>query len=177
MGSVTVRFDGLYTHWKRLYIPHMGKNLISMWDLERKGFAGILGEGVMKILKGVLRAFKATRINGIYIMHVEVMGGINSSIVDTNYTKKWQNRLAYISVKELKFLNDKDMFGKDQVFDMPFCDHCVLGKYHRMSFTSSTHKTFRVLEYIYSGLWVWEAITFGGNKCFLSITDDFSWCA
>lgn len=81
----------------------------------------------MKIFKGALKACKAIRRNSIYITHAEVMGGLNFSITDTDHTKKWHNRLAHVSVKGLKLLNDKVVFGKVQVFDMSFCDHCVLG--------------------------------------------------
>lgn len=55
----------------------------------------------MKIFKGALRAFKAPRRNGIYIMHVEVLDSLNFIIVDTDHTQKWHNMLAHVSVKGL----------------------------------------------------------------------------
>lgn len=105
------------------------------------------------------------------------MGGLNSTITDSNNTQKWHDRLANVSIKAPKYLNDKGMLGKDHISNMPFRDHRVLGKHHKMSFSSSAYKTFKVLEYIYTNLWGPESNpTFGGNKYFLFIIDDFSKC-
>ncbi|KAL2487396.1 Uncharacterized protein Adt_32152 [Abeliophyllum distichum] len=118
ISDVTVRFDSGFVHTLKgvRYIPHMGRNLISAGELEKIGFVGVLGNGMLKMTKGALRAFKAVRRNGIYIVRAEVVDGLNSTIasIDTDHTQKWHNRLAHVSVKGLKFLNDKGVFGKDQ---------------------------------------------------------------
>lgn len=64
-----------------------------------------------------------------------------------------------MNVKELKFLNDKGVFGKDQVSNMSFCDHGVLDKHRGMSFAYRAHKTSRVLEYIHTYSWGPKAIS------------------
>ncbi|KAL2512601.1 Uncharacterized protein Adt_18201 [Abeliophyllum distichum] len=124
VGNVTVKFDSGFVHTLRKvrYVLHMGRNLISVGELESTGFMGRLGNGMIRMCKGALRAFKATRRNGIYITNAEVMSGLNSTIssFDTKHTQKWHNRLTHISVKGLKFLNDKGVFGKDQVRCMMF---------------------------------------------------------
>ena len=68
------------------------------------------------------------RRNGIHISTVEVMDGSGSYVtsINTDDIHKWHNRLAHVSVKWIKFLNNKDVFGKNCLFDIPFCDHCVL---------------------------------------------------
>ena len=93
----------------------MGRNLISIGELEKIGFTGGVGGGMIKMFKGALRAFKGVRKNGIYITYVEVISGTTPTIasVDTDHTQKWHNRLAHVSVKGLKFLNDKGVLGKD----------------------------------------------------------------
>ena len=71
-------------------------------------------------------------------------------------------------------LSDKGAFGKDFVSNIPFYDHCVLGKHHRLSFSSNVHRASRALEYIHSDLWGPASNpTSGGNRYFLSIIDDF----
>lgn len=55
----------------------MGRNLIFLGELECIGFMGALGDKVLKMFNGALRAFKVTRNNGIYIMHAKVMGDLN----------------------------------------------------------------------------------------------------
>lgn len=55
---------------------------------------------MIKMFKGTLRAFKAIKKNDIYITHVEVVGGLSLTIdsIDTNNTRKKNNRLSHISV-------------------------------------------------------------------------------
>lgn len=85
------------------------------------------------------------------------------------------NRLAHNSVKRLKFVNDRGVFGKDQISDVQFCNHHILGKHCGISFSFGKHKSSKVLEYIHTGLLGSKSNpTFGGNKYFLSIIDDFS---
>lgn len=55
---------------------------------------------------------------------------------------------------------------------MLFCDHFVLGKHCRMSFACSTHMTSRVFHTDLCGSR--SNPTFGNNKYFLSIIDNFS---
>lgn len=129
----------------------MGRNLISVGDLERTVFTGALSDRVIKMFNA-LRAFKATRNNGIYIMLAEVMGDLDFTITNIDDTKKRHNRLAHVSGKGLKFLNDTGVFGKDQVSNMLFYDYCVLDKHYRISFAYITYKTPRVSEYIHTNL-------------------------
>ena len=79
-----------------------------------------------------------------------------------------------MSVKGLKFLNDKGFFSKDCVSNIPFYDHYVLGKYCKLSFSSSVQKATRVLEYIHLDLWgLASSPISSGNRYFLSTTNDF----
>ncbi|KAL2526103.1 Uncharacterized protein Adt_11157 [Abeliophyllum distichum] len=118
VGNVIVKFDSGFVHTLKevRYVPYMGRNLISIGELESTSFMGRLGNGMIRMCKGALRAFKATRRKGIYFTHAKVMSGLNSTIssIDIDHTQKWHNRLAQVSVKGLKFLNDKSVFDKDQ---------------------------------------------------------------
>lgn len=107
VGSMTIKFDNNFVHTLRevRQIPLISKNIISMGELKCTCFR------VLEMYKGILRAFKATRKNDIYITHVEVIGGLNSTITNTDHTQKW-----YYS---------KDVFVKDMVSNIPFYDRCV----------------------------------------------------
>jgi transposase InsO family protein len=80
-----------------------------------------------------------------------------------------------VSEKGLHILNKRGAFGKDVISKVPFCEHCTLGKQHRLHFNSGQHRTASILEYIHSDLWGPSSTTTqGGNKYFLSLIDDFS---
>ncbi|KAL2491142.1 CCHC-type domain-containing protein [Abeliophyllum distichum] len=157
IGDVTLKFDTgfVYTLNDVRFIPELSRNLISVGQLERIGFTGKIGNGMLKLMKGALVTCKGTRRNEIYLTTGEVIRGLDSSISSTkiDYTHKWHNRLAHVSIKGLKLLNDKNIFGKDCVSDLSFCDHCVLGKHHKLPFSTGVHKTNGILDYVHSDLW------------------------
>lgn len=80
-----------------------------------------------------------------------------------------------MGIKGIKLLNEKCAFGKDYVSDLSFYDHCVLGKHHKTTFSTSVHNTRTMLEYVHSDLWGSSSTpTLGGNRYFLSIIDDYT---
>lgn len=69
-------------------------------------------------------------------------------------------------------LSKQGLLGNDKISDLEFCEQCILGKQHRLSFKSSTHKVEN-LEYLHSNLWGASRVpTHGQNKYFLLIVDD-----
>ena len=130
-------------------------NLLSVGELKKNGFAGKIENIMLKMIKGAMVVCKGVMRSGICVFTPEVMSGLGSHVasINTYVTLNWHNRLAHINVKGLKLLNDKRAFGKDYVSGIPFCDHCVLEKHHKLSFLSNVLRSTRVLEYIYSDQW------------------------
>ncbi|XP_022899023.1 uncharacterized protein LOC111412360 [Olea europaea var. sylvestris] len=129
------------------------------------------------MIKGALVSIKGIKKNDIYITTGEVIRDMNSSIssLKIDHTHTWHNRLAHVGVKGLKLLNKKGAFGNDCVSDLPFCDHCVLGKHHKTSFSTSVNRAKGMLEYVHSDLWGPASNpTSGGNRYFPSIIDDYT---
>ena len=80
-----------------------------------------------------------------------------------------------MSQKRLQILSQQGFLGKAPVTTLDFCQMCVLGKQHRMSFLKGTHNVKACLEYTHADLWGPAKVnTFGENRYFLSIIDDFS---
>ena len=95
--------------------------------------------------------------------------------VSTNKTMLWHKRLAHISQKEIYYLGKQKVFGNDLVTQLEFCENCILGKQHRLSFNLSTHKPKNILDYVHADLWGPAKVqTQGGNRYFMSIVDDCS---
>ena len=63
----------------------------------------------------------------------------------------------------------------DNINKIDFCQYCILGKQHRLAFKVSIHKSKDVLEYVHLDLWGPTRVsTYGGNRYFLSLIDDYS---
>ncbi|GJT99994.1 retrotransposon protein, putative, ty1-copia subclass [Tanacetum coccineum] len=50
-------------------------------------------------------------------------------------------------------LEKERLFGKKSVGKLSFCENCVMGKLHRVSFGVGRHTTHGVIDYVHSDLW------------------------
>jgi hypothetical protein len=67
------------------------------------------------------------------------------------------NNLPYVSDPSLDFV----------------CDACQLGKSHQLHYPRSTSVSTSPLELIFSDVWGPACNSIGGNKYYVSFTDDF----
>ncbi|KZV34961.1 hypothetical protein F511_04935 [Dorcoceras hygrometricum] len=134
----------------------------------------------MKILKGSLVLFKADRLNNLYVCNANpICDKICVNSIKSDMTNLWHNRLGHMSSKGLETLHKQGCFGNDKLSCMPFCESCVYGKQHRVSFPTAPNPKVTVcstvLEYVHADVWgPASEPTQGGNRYFLSIIDDFS---
>ena len=88
-----------------------------------------------------------------------------------------------MSQKGLKLLKNSDILSElDFKNELSFCETCVMGKQHRVSFPTPVTENVSqaVLEYLHMDVWGPASVTtHSGSVYFLSIVDDFSrkvWC-
>ena len=92
----------------------------------------------------------------------------------TNKSQKWHMRFGHLSEKGLQELVKQGLVDCDQA-KLEFCKDCIYGKQHIVKFHLSKYKSKGTLEYIHSDLWGQAiALSYGGNKFFLTFIDDFS---
>ena len=107
----------------------------------------------------------------------EVVSGSALFSVDDEsmQTKLWHLKLAHLGERNLKELYSQKAFGEDKFQPLEFCEHCVLGKAHRVRFSTGEHKKKGTLDYIHLDLWgPAQTATRGGARYFLSLIDDYS---
>ena len=99
----------------------------------------------------------------------------SSSINDPEFTHLWHMRLGHMSEKGLKVLSSKGLLGDQGIEKLEFCEHCIFGKQKHVSFSSATHRTNGVLDYIHSDLWgPSRAPSFTGKRYMMTLIDDHS---
>ena len=179
VGDIAIRiYDGAVTQLRNVrYVPNLKKNLISLGSLEDEGYTFKSGNKILKIMKGSLIVMKGPKRNGLYYLEGRTEIPFDSSLlaVSKDKTELWHNRMGHIGFKGLKSLSNQKLLGKDDIETMEFCETCVLGKSHKVSFEASSHRTSRPLDYVHADLWGPEKhSTFGGSKYFLSLVDDYS---
>lgn len=75
----------------------------------------------------------------------------------------------------MQVLSKQRVIGGDNIGELLFCEHCVYGKMHTVTFTIGRHCTKRILDYDHSGLLGPTKITsHGGIKYIFTFLDDSS---
>ena len=58
-------------------------------------------------------------------------------------------RLGHVSERGLVELAKQGLLGKEKLDKLEFCEHCILGKQHRVKFGSDMHSSSRPFEYVH----------------------------
>jgi len=160
------------------YIPELKRNLISLGTLESLGCKYSAEGGVLKVSKGSLVLLKANRIGSLYVLQGTVVTGsvvVSSSMAENDVTKLWHMRLGHMSEKGMHLLSKQGYLGKHVIGKLEFCKHCAFGKQKKVSFSTATHNTKGILDYIHSNLWGPSKVpSYGGRRYMMTIIDDFS---
>ncbi|GAV82844.1 LOW QUALITY PROTEIN: gag_pre-integrs domain-containing protein, partial [Cephalotus follicularis] len=112
-------------------------------------------DGVLKISKGAILFMKGLKVGSLYKLQGSTVIGsvtVSSSVSDSDGTKLWHMRLGRISERGMHNLSKRGLLGVTTK-KLDFCEHCIYGKYKRVSFSTTIHKTKGILDYIYSDLW------------------------
>ena len=103
------------------------------------------------------------------------VGTAGSKKNQTEYTRLWHMRLGHMSEKGLNLLGKKGLLKYMKKPCMEFCEHCVYGKAHRVSFSTSNHKSRGILDYVHTDVWgPAKVASKGGSRYFVSFVDDYS---
>nr|GEX06935.1 copia LTR rider [Tanacetum cinerariifolium] len=134
--------------------------------------------GKIKVINGSRVVLSGTRRdNCVYSLDGHAVAGeLNASIEEKDsLAHVWHKRLGHTSEAGLQVLEKQGLFGKKSLGKLDFCENCVLGKSHRVSFSVGRHTTQGVIDYVHSDLWGPSQVeSLGGKRYFLSIIDDYS---
>ncbi|GJW07978.1 retrovirus-related pol polyprotein from transposon TNT 1-94 [Tanacetum coccineum] len=87
----------------------------------------------------------------------------------------WHMRLGHMSKKGIVILSKQELLDNHKVANLEFCEHYVIRKQNRVSFSKAIHQTKATLDYLYVDCWGPSRVpSLGGAQYFLSIIDDFS---
>ena len=74
----------------------------------------------------------------------------------------------------MKVLTEKNLLPSLTKVSLPFCEHCITSKQHRLQFNTSNSRSKTVLELVHSDVWQAPVSSLGGAKYFVSFIDDYS---
>lgn len=124
----------------------LGKTLISLGILEDEACKFKSHVGTLRICKRSPMVMKSLKRNRLYILQGKALDS-NDSALSSVYEDRldlWHNKV--------KCLSDQKLLGKDSVTPLSFCETCVLGKTHMVSFGKCKHRIKRPLDHIHTDL-------------------------
>lgn len=81
-----------------------------------------------------------------------VKGEANSAESKMDETGLWHNRLGHMSIKVMRCLVKCGFLQGIDIGEKETCEHCVLGKFHKISFKTGKHSSEEPLAYVHSDL-------------------------
>jgi transposase InsO family protein len=181
IGTIKLKmYDGLIrTITGVRHVKDLKKNLLSVGQFDSLGCKIRTDNGIMKIVKGALVVLKARKtVANMFVLMGETHHRAEASIASASpaeeKTMMWHQKLGHMSEKGLKVLSDQKLLPGLTKVTLPFCEHCVTSKQHRLKFGTSTTKSKCILDLIHSDVWQAPVVSLGGARYFVSFIDDFS---
>jgi len=102
----------------------------------------------------------------MFVLMGETHHGTEASIASASpaeeKTMMWHQKLGHMSEKGLKVLSDQKLLHWLTKVTLPFCEHCVTSKQHRLKFGTSATKSKYILDLIHSYVWQAPVVSLGG---------------
>nr|KYP42748.1 Retrovirus-related Pol polyprotein from transposon TNT 1-94 [Cajanus cajan] len=160
------------------HVKGLKKNLLSIGQLDDLKCKIHVEGGILKVVKGNLVVMKAEKItSNLYLLLGETLQEADASVAAISQeeaTMMWHRRLGHMSERGLKILAERNLLSGLKMVTLPFCEHCVTSKQHRLQFAKVTTRSKHILDLIHSDVWESPEISMGGAKYFVSFIDDYS---
>lgn len=161
-----------------LYVPNLNKNLFSEGVIAKKGMKIVKENIYADIFKDNIVIASATcKENNLYHMQFRTVTIQEANVTKIENLRRWHERLGHLNVKSIKEMVSKDLVKGIELSDVDkfFCESCMYGKQHRLTFPPSKHTKAKLGELIYSDLCGPMSMpSVQGAKYFISFKDDLS---
>ncbi|MCH81754.1 retrovirus-related pol polyprotein from transposon tnt 1-94, partial [Trifolium medium] len=162
------------------YIPGLKTNLLSIGQIQQKNVTIIFKNDTCKIFHGEKGLLFATHMsaNRMYVVNAALVIPKCLKVSKRDWSQLWHNRYAHLSIKWLNILAKKDMVkGLPPLEEIDEkCVDCLTGKQHREAIPKQAMwRASEKLELVHSDICgPINPKSNGGNRYFITFTDDFS---
>ncbi|KAH9681068.1 hypothetical protein KPL71_026802 [Citrus sinensis] len=172
MFNGTIRTIGEVRH-----VNSLKKNLLSLGQIDNHECKTHVENGIMKIVKGALVLMKAEKIGAnLFMLKGETLQEADACVAsnEEEATIMWHLKLGHMSEQGLKILSERKLLPGLKSVSLPFCEHCVTSKQHRLKFSRSIARSKCILDLIHSDVWESPDISIGRAKYMVTFIDDYS---
>ncbi|GJU04571.1 retrovirus-related pol polyprotein from transposon TNT 1-94 [Tanacetum coccineum] len=181
IGSIMVKMhDGTIRTIRDVrHVEGLKKNLLSLGQLDDLGCKVEIQNKIMKIIKGALVLMRGEKVAAnLYQLKGEIIEEAEALVASYSLSHRvavtWHQKLGHMSEQGMKILVERKLLPGLTKGSLPFCEHCVINKQHRLKFKTSNSRSVYVLELVHSHVWQAPVLSLGGAKYFVSFVDDYS---
>ncbi|KAH9734074.1 Integrase catalytic domain-containing protein [Citrus sinensis] len=179
IGTIKIKmFDGtIRTIGEVRHVNGLKKNPLSLGQIDNHGCKTHVENGIIKIVKGALVLMKAEKIGAnLFMLKGETLQEADACVASNGEesTMMWHLKLGHMSEQGLKILSERKLLPGLKSVSLPFCEHCVISKQHRLKFSRSIARSKCILDLIHSDVWESPDISMGGAKYMVTFIDDYS---
>ncbi|GJV90693.1 retrovirus-related pol polyprotein from transposon TNT 1-94 [Tanacetum coccineum] len=155
------------------------KNLLSLAQLDDLSCKVEIQNKIMKIIKGALVLMRGEKVApNLYQLKGEIMEEAEALVALLSPSHRvvvtWHQKLGHMSEQGMKILVERNLLPGLTKVSLPFYEHCVISKHHRLKFKTLNSRSVYVLELVHSNVWQAPVLSLGGAKYFVSFIDDYS---
>ncbi|CAH9126641.1 unnamed protein product [Cuscuta epithymum] len=132
------------------HVPDLRLNLISGTALDQQGYLNQFKEGTWKLSKGSLVVARGHICGTLYITHAKLCHPSLNAVEEEISPNLWHRRLGHLSVKGLTTLAKKEVISMGKGVALDPCEHCLFGKQHKVSFSSTRKNHSELLNLVHS---------------------------
>ena len=118
------------------------------------GFKTHIEGEILKVIKGALVVMRVKKIAAnIYMLVGDTLQEAEASVASASQkemTMTWNYKLGHMSERGLKILVKRNLIPGLKSVNLPFCEHYVTSKQHRLMFGRSTARSKHILKLIHS---------------------------
>ncbi|CAH9135249.1 unnamed protein product [Cuscuta epithymum] len=157
------------------HVPDLRLNLISGTALDQQGYLNRFKEGTWKLSKGSLVVARGHICGTLYKTHAKLCHPSLNAVEEEISPNLWHRRLGHLSVKGLTTLAKKEVISMGKGVALDPCEHCLFGKQHKVSFSSTRKNHSELLSLVHSDVCgPIEEESLGGSRYFVTFIDDAS---
>lgn len=137
------------------HVEGLKKNLLSVGQLDDLDCIIKVQKGIMKISRGALLLMKGEKITAnLYMLVGKTVQEAEASVASSSSSERsamvWHQKLGHMSEQGMKVLAEKNLLPGLTKVSLPFCEHCITSKQHRLQFNTSNSRSKTVLELVHS---------------------------
>ena len=124
------------------HVEGLRKNLLSLGQMDKLDCKIVVEKWIMKVIRKALVLMKEEKVTArLYMLKGKTLLEGKVSVASSNLSERsttvWHQKLGHRFEQVMKILVDQNLLSGLTKVSLPFCEHCIISKQHRLKFNTS----------------------------------------